>query len=454
MASVGVLGLDLFRGAGASRDITAIVAVLDPSLVGIAGLTVTVTSTPGTSTVAMDHGMGLYSVAITPTVTAREVVIRAEATVSGQQLSATRTALILPTVGDAWDQPEAVPGLVNTTGYEDGPEVSPDGQWLILSSYAFVDALCCLTGCGQPVNAFSAACQTVIGPSSAPERPDMRGAERIMSPTRVRNSCPRLCLTGTNGGEVQEFPLTPIASYGFRRQPDGSFREPFFIGVEADGCNTPFGYSFAGAPEGTSATAIYSHGNLGTQIGLYATPLTLGQPNILAEYTCNGTIEATGVTWSPLSVGTEGLAEGNPNFKSGFVWWDDEYTVSPPRLLAAAYTGSLPNGTAGAAFQLPVGSAQDDLRQPFVDGNTLYFTRNFTISTATFSGDPSLAASWSTAVTELATVPSDTPGDIIVLGEPSVAHLPDGGVELYFVYARRGPTGGAELDVGRVRRRR
>ena len=55
-----------------------------------------------------------------------------------------RTAIVMPAIDAAWGQPEVVPGAVNTAGYEDSSEVSPDGQWLLVSSYSPVDLICCV----------------------------------------------------------------------------------------------------------------------------------------------------------------------------------------------------------------------------------------------------------------------------------------------------------------------
>ena len=62
------------------------------------------------------------------------------------------------------------------------------------------------------------------------------------------------------------------------------------------------------------------------------------------------------------------------------------------------------------------------------------------------------AASWSPPRPILEPGPDAGPGNVVVVGEPSIATV-DGHRELYFVYAREATDGTLDLDIGRVRSR-
>ena len=150
----------------APYPIVATARVRDTNGQPVTGLTVQFNVLQGTAG-AVTETNGDYSTIITPQVTSAEVSITA---VTGA-LRADKVALVLPLVAPDWDQPGQVASPVSTTGYEDGPEVSPDGQWLVVSTYSFVDGICCLGACGVPIDVYSTFCQTVVGPSGGPERP-------------------------------------------------------------------------------------------------------------------------------------------------------------------------------------------------------------------------------------------------------------------------------------------
>lgn len=95
------------------------------------GLTITPTVSRATVGAVTDNGGGSYSFRVTPTITSGEVPITAAVAVAGLTAESSKIAVVLPIFDSAWGQPEAVPGYVNTLGYEDGPEVSQDGQWLL-----------------------------------------------------------------------------------------------------------------------------------------------------------------------------------------------------------------------------------------------------------------------------------------------------------------------------------
>src|SRR5262249_16949914 len=144
--------------------------------------------------------------------------------------TATRTALVLGSVDDAWNQPEPVRGLANTLGWEDGPSISPDGSMLTLQ-YLPVSISCLLGG-----DLSSPACH-VIGPVAAPARPNQPGANRVNADGTYLNACP------TAGIPTITTPVPPNSLYALQRQPDGSFADPhpiYYDGI--DGCVGAFGF--------------------------------------------------------------------------------------------------------------------------------------------------------------------------------------------------------------------
>lgn len=404
-------------------------------------------------------GVGQFEATVTPAEPSGELPITVTAKVSSATLTSTVTALALPTVAPLWGQPEAVPGLVNTDGYEDGVVISPDGEWLFVGSYSPVDMICCALGCGGAPNPFSTACQTALGPYGAPARPGMFGAERIVSPTRILNRCDKLCLTAPDGGEVDQFALPPVASYGFHRMADGTFAEPFLIGRDADGCAAPFGISLLAPPQGTAAEMVFGARPIsppGPDNDLYYAPLTLGAPNVLARYSCEGgAIVESASTMTRLALTPTLGEQGNPQLRGGFLMFDDDNVQGAlPKMYVAKVTGALPGGAISPTSEMPVGAATDDRRQPYLHGSTLYYAKNLSIATAELSGDPASAASWSDPRVALAgEVGSTRTGAIVSLGQPTVAdRSKDGSVELYFVYGVKTRTG-LNLQAGRVRRR-
>ncbi|HEV7558035.1 MAG TPA: hypothetical protein VGO00_21355, partial [Kofleriaceae bacterium] len=145
-------------------------------------------------------------------------------------LTATRTAIVLGSVDETWNQPEAVRGLVNTPGWEDGPSISPDGSVLTFQ-YVAVSISCLLGG------DLSAPACNVVGPVDAPARPRMPGASRVNADGTYLNACPSL------GVPVITNPVPPDSLYAVHRAADGSFGDPhpiYYAGF--DGCISAFGF--------------------------------------------------------------------------------------------------------------------------------------------------------------------------------------------------------------------
>lgn len=430
----------LARGSGDDVDVTI-------HVVGSAGDPVTSTSPTvsvlgGTASAVVNAGGGDYTTTVTADVLDSEVQITATST----QASATKTALVFSTLDASLGQPELVDGLVNTPAWEDGVAVSPDGQWLIVASYLPVDALSCIISGGLPS---SPPCATLIGPYDAPARPGMLGASR-MNGTTYENVCPAFGITVPS----TTFTFMPSASYGFRRQSDGSFTEPFVIGYEADGCLSPYGFTFTAAPVGVSATMVFAQhdpfkGGPDTDHDLYYTPITLGQPNILGTYSQSmGMTVRTGEVATLLPPVTS-IRQGNPHYAAGRMWWDNEDPTDIDRdLVFSDITGTFPAITATSGMTVGMSMPGQEEIQPMIDGNDLYFMGGGTLyrSTLTAAANPALAGSWSA---RQALLGPTTTTNIIATGEPNIART-GGQTELYFVFVKKTSTGGLDAGVARV----
>jgi len=391
------------------------------------------------------------------------------ATATGTGTSVTATALVLNQVGSQWDQPEKVRGLVNTMGWEDGANISRDGEWLFIH-YAPMSGSCLIEN-------NDAACRRAMGPWQIPERPDFPGANRIDADGTVHNGCPSFGLSEAWADSVGMF-FVPQALYGFRRQPDDSFAEPFVIAfADTDGCvpaagpvvltsggadamliffyDQPADNDYCGAAPGTDTVA-----------DIYAANITLGAPVILGRYQTNCVVtDALGVPLGgaglPGHQGNAGVFGFSPA-EARFVFYDDETALDANRNLFVEEVlpgGSFPGGPFGPAYELPapVNAPDQGEIQPFFDGTTLTFRRGHNIVssrwTDTGSGffDP---ASWTEAEIDLAPDPQswNTSGAIVTAGESTIA-VRSGKRLLYFVYGVSSPDGTLDLNVGFVQER-
>ncbi len=449
--TTGMSTLSLALARGPSGEVQATIHVADPAGAPVTGAAPVVAVQGGTAGDVTEKGGGDYAVTVTPSAMDREVEIDAE---SGGA-HATKTAVVLSVVDPGWEQAEAIDGLVNTPGWEDGASVSADGEWLLVGSYVPLDVLTCLALEGAVPS--SPSCNQVNGPYSAPERPDMLGAERILSSTKIQQNCPNLGFPA--GGGDAPFAVPPVAAYGFHRQADGSYAEPFVIGFAADGCLGPYGFSFAGPFSGESAAVLFANDDPlpsggDTANDLYWAPLTLGEKNILATYSYDGTkITVSGELHVRLPLPDLAGTQGNVNLSGGRLWWDDESVPGEERqLYVAGVTGDLPTATLAPAQVVGASRAGEEDIQPFLDGSTLYWMGSGKIATSDLAAgaDPSAAASWTAATSILGPAASPDAG-IVAVGEPTVARV---GAEtwLYFVYIKK-TAAGYDANVARIRKR-
>ncbi len=425
-----VIELAFDRAAGGIElDVTAVVRDADGQ--AIDGIDVAMTADRGTLGPVTANGAHLV-----PDGTGRHTII---ATAAG--LTASRTALVVTTVHETWNQPEPVRGLADTTGYEDSIQISPDGRWLFLL-YSPVP-FDCLIG-GDPA---SPTCR-IVGPVDAPERPRMPGRARVHDDGTYDNGCPTL------GISMLPFPIPPLAQYGFARQPDGSYAEPFVLGFgDSDGCATIYGAQVVDQ-SGDDANLVYAFDDPtdAESSELFAAPVTLGQDVLMGTFTVPG-----GVITLSGHIGTQ-LAAGNGTQGNPFAWRHDGvvdliYDDEPGRqdlLFSRAATLFDTTWSPAATIPAPVSAAGVQESQPFIDGTTIYFRRDLTIWASDWNGGAlDQAASWSAPHVVMDGNLAAGAEEVLGVGEPSVATV-GGRRELYFVFVVRNAEGLLDLGVGMV----
>lgn len=451
-------GLDPFR----------VVANLTQGGAPVAGKMLTLHVPRGTQTAVTQPTAGTYAFTVTPATTGIYPV-----TVTYQGVTVTRQALVLTTVADGLGQPMLVPGLVNTAGYEDGITITPDGEFLFVQygpfyfSGLFQHAAICaeagwsmydLTTC--PGKQDSDWVFNTIGPYATSERP--------LFPTGAINDGELMHLGLTIPTVVNRLVLFPTVFYGFRRQADGSFAEPFKIAFnDAKGANGPYGLSFQ-MLDTTHARFVVAWNNyfqnLETtegQADVYHGVVTMGVTNNLGDVAYNGDFFASIDPYvSPVSFSSHDGVQGNPHLyydaPTGTVksiWTDDEVTshdVAVYRLTAGAF----PDGTWALTALPPKINTGASESQPFFTGSHLIVNRDITIVAHEYVGtggsDYDLDASWGDAVTLLASGEMAV-GGILGVGEPTIATYM-GKTYLYFAYVEsreyRAASGRYDFDLG------
>lgn len=443
------LALELERRPSAGPDPIDVTLRATLGREPLPGLDLVLTVVGGSATSLVDLADGRYVATVTPARASGEVTI--DARVVGTSVQARKTALVLPLVDDRWNQPEAVPGLVNSAGWEDSCEVSPDGEWLIVGTYSPVDLVCCLFGCsGAPADPAGTDCNAALGPYAGPARPGMLGADRIVSPTSILHEAPSLGLFAP-----LPFALPPVAAYGFRRSPSGAYEDPFVIGFDMDGFSyTAFAFSFVEAPVGGRAQLVFGFphplGSTGNDV--YWVDARLDGPLSLGAFSWSASTGVTVDAFEPVALPLDDVLgnQGNPHFVPGELWFDDEGD-SAGDVFVATHAGTLPGGRLAPAVRAGFTQAGRPELQPFKDAPRVYFYDGAALRSVEHLGGPyELASSWSAETVELAGegALAQQPGAVLAIGEPSIAR--DAlGEWLYFVYVRRTSTG-LDADVGRV----
>jgi hypothetical protein len=443
-------GLDLalrFERIKPGLEFRAVVSASEGGA-GAPGLTLSLTSTRGSVGAVSDDGGGAYRATVSPdTQGSGEYVVSA----SAGGANVTRTAVVLGGVGDRWGQPQAFAGLVNTPAWEDSTCISPDGEWLVIEYLPVT--ISCLISSGDPS---SPECAKARGPWTAPGRPDMPGAERIAADGTITNGCPSLSFPNA------PFPVPPQALYGFHRQPDGSFAEPFVIKIDgADGCVSAFGPSLL-PPAAGKSTLVFAFddprdsGSSDSHADLFTTELAFGTPTTLATFSQGGTQLDMNAT--PLGI-PSAPHQGNPNVWSDGagnvlgVLYDDESVPSADQdIWTQALTGTFPAGPWDPPEKLPPPLAEPGAQdyQPFFDGSEAFWSRGASIASSTYAGGGlTNPGAWGPANTELAPGAGKATGSVVALGEPTRA-TQSGRDLLSFVYVLVAPDGTLDINAGFV----
>ena len=441
------------------------------------------------STAFVETEYGIYESVVTPSRTGEfEVTVTHEAAVPH---SKTLHPLVLADVHEDWGQPMMVEGLVNTEGYEDGIAISPDGEYLFVQySPAYFSGLILFNfsredgGCGgdrlSPERCTHPWIDNTIGPVSAPERPDFYTTRINDDGTWRHNSAS----WGMGDDTLNLFSVSNVF-YGFKRQLDGSYREPFMIAFddEGDGISSPFGLSVLpdygssdnyllalsfNAPDDTESVDFDDNGTADAEslLDIYTLQSALGVPVNLGNFNYSGTPgtppqrdSSFGLTKVGFSdVGIEGIAgtQGNPHLYResstvSSIWTDDEYDEKGPGSdhgelsVYVNLTDTYPSSSwQKVVLPAPVNLADPSQEiQPFFTGTELYFTRSDdtelpAVWMSKYSGTHTQAdfgntALWATPVKVLAASSDQEIGNIIAIGEPTVGTI-DGDEVMFFVY--------------------
>jgi len=457
----------------------------------------------GTNDAISEVSEGTYQFTVTPTQTGEH-----EVTLSYKSTSISRTALVLDSVHADWEQPQAVSGLVNTAGYEDGVTVTPDGEYLFVqygplyfSAFQLFNTARASGGCeghrleypsGTPNRCTHPWLDNTIGPYTGPERPGFFDG-RFSGTTNLHNAN-----SWGVGVEIAPNFAPSTMFYGFKRQADGTFSQPFYLAFNDlnDAIINPAGLSFLMHGDGTATILFFmddpsdpdmvdfdGDGSDDAQSlhDVFTSEITLGQNNILGTFNYSGTPGTPPVRGTPFpsklvdfgKTGINGIAgtQGNPHLyaEGGIaksIWTDDERDTGGDEGELSVYvptSGTFPNVTTWQKVILPSPVNEpnpSDEIQPFFTGSGLYYTHksdteNPEIYFSNYSGTHSIAdfqngAHWGTPVKILGADTDYMTGTIIAVGEPTIATR-KGQEYLYFVYAYirdfDGTTGLPDIDM-------
>lgn len=428
------------------------------------GRPLTVTVPRGTRSAITDGGDGSYAWTVTPASSGIFPV-----TVALDDISVTREALVMATVADGLGQPMLVAGDVNTEGYEDGATISPDGRYLFVQygplyfSGIFNHASICaeagwsmydLTTC--PGKTDSELVFQTIGPYANAQRP--------LFPTAgiVDGMLSHLAITIPT--VINGLVRFPTVFYGFRRQADGSFREPFKVAFDdAYGTNGPFGLSFQMLDD-THARFLVAWDNYFNSLGddkpdIYHGLITMDTTTNLGDVVYTGQyFESIDPHIAPVGFDSHAGVQGNPHLyydATGTVQsiWTDDEQISHDLTVYRLSSGSFPDGSWDpVTLPAKINTAANE-SQPFFTGSHLILNRDVSIVAHAYLGsgghDYHLDSSWGDAVTLLASGDLAEHG-LFGVGEPTVARF-EGKTYLYFIYVENRsirPSGRFDMDLG------
>ncbi len=456
------LTLEMDRVEKSGFDDIKVTVTLTKDGSGFSGQSLTKTVPKGSVSSVSDLGEGKYSFTISPSATGEYPV-----TVSYDSTSIKRTAVVLDSNLSGTGQPMAVPGdYINTEGYEDGATITPDGEYLFVqygpiyfSGILYYSTICNSTtlSAGYDLNNCNGNTDSelvfnTVGPYADQYRPGFPVGNISGGQLVHLND---LVLSGVFNGIV----AFPTVFYGFKRQSDGTFAEPFKLAFNDDkGVNGPFGPSFILKGDGTADFVIawnnYFDGNAdgGTTTGendkpdVYYGNLTLGTDKNLGDVTfaSNDGFSSISPNITPVSFSSHNGVQGNPHaYTEGGVvksiWTDDEQSTHNLSVYSLA-SGTFPNGTWNLITLPSKIATSAEENQPFFTGTKLYFRRGSNIVSHSYNPTNGSCSSgfahndcWGDEEVVIGANGNTTDGTIFSVGEPTIATR-DGKNYLYFVY--------------------
>lgn len=406
--------------------------------------------TQGTSNGWSSTSSNRFETTITSSVLSGEVSYD----ISLRNINYSRKAVILPTVNALWDQPESVPGDVNTDGWEDSPEISPDGTYLIVSTYSPISILQCIL---DGTLATDASCNNNSFASFENQRPNLPYRSRIISNTVISHVNSLVDPPDTTNASP------PVSSYLFKRQNDGTYKvhAPIYMDWSGSIWGLPFGFNFRKKVSANIYEMYFSIGDpiLANGNQLQKATINLDQTNIQLGSISRVAGSLVRSNWSATPLPIAGLTHqaGNPgsslygSTSNGFIFWDDESRASGSRELYFATEST--DGSFGTKNLLALGNVGVDKYQPFFYESTLYYSllHGLIVSKPILSTtDLTDIASFGALTLHLGVEGTHSHvGRITAIGEPSIAVI-DGNTWMYFAYSIQGSSS-VDLNIGRVR---
>jgi len=398
-------------------------------------------------------------------------------TANSLDLKSEKEALIISTIHPSLGQPESVSGLVNTPGVEDSPQVSPDGQYLIVGTYSPVDLAYCQISGGNFYD--SPACNKNTYDFTGVKRPSPFGEDRLIDnntiihtvsninydylcernpnfdPNQVASVTNKQFLDTDIDGNAPCFPISspPVSSYGFKRQVDGSYGEPFVIGIDIGGYSWSATYGFTFDLTSPTPQVFYSFNQpeVDTEANnIYYSPINLGTRNVFAEYIAGVPSIDLSTIKVPINTadvcGKAKCEYGNPHITANRLWFDNERdTYNLFYLDVSRDSNGVITGYSSAKEVILNKNIDEGESMPYMDGQDLYYMCDTKIcrSTLTVGLDPSFKSSWNPeeilmdGATDLSyTLNGGRSGRITAVSEPSIARIKaaDGTVEKWLYH--------------------
>jgi hypothetical protein len=468
------LNVDLLRNSDQSFSVIA--RIRDPDnhqCIGYSAAVPTIQVARGVAGTPKAYGDGVFVSVITPDLARTgEYPIKVSAQVGSKQLSQSLTALVFHDVHARWGQPRSVQGAVNTRGWEDSPFITPDGEYLLIM-YLPISPSCVLEGNNKQPH-----CRKVKGAMDEKLRPGFASqfvGERVNVATgNISFDCLEVgSIYSRSLFERYSVYTPPMISFGFKRQPDGSYAQPFPIGITgASGCVAPSGLAIAPKKDGsfTAVMGLVDPGSWNTDEetnypDLFTANIQLGTPQKLAKWSQKSKNLSSSDTGLRLIFGStmEGRQD-NPHpvtlpgsDQIAGLLWDREHEDEDIYFRLLAPGGEFPAGPWQDIQKVPVFSDRSKKEiQPWFDGKTMAVTRRYEVVSRQFHGqslaEMAATTAWGPEQIELAVdnrLKGTEVGVLHAVGDATFAQR-KGKTLLFFVYMLRGADGELDLNIGYV----